>query len=325
MVISMQDEQSPTENPSPRDNDNGVPGWLRRAYSLLFYLGLAPLVFWLIPKKRPSYEGVHLYQALTLWGAAVSIVLLLLSLVLLYSLLIIQDSSWADTRLWEVRILGLGRKSFLVWAVFWIYGLWRCLRGSSVPVPFLAWLSKRISFRYFSAITGTLAWALLLILLPFAFYADHQVSTTPESGKVMLLYDDLDLFPRPLFSLAMYPVIRETQRRWGAGSAVLLPLSHDTVNEALSYGKFVFIGSHGVAEGLLLRDGYFRPEDVSLPQAHDALQYVYLAGCDSGAARKEWVAVLDPAVVKTFDRKTPTLEHVLWLWTEGPRLVRALH
>ena len=163
-----------------------------------------------------------------------------------------------------------------------------------------------------------------IVLAPLAVHANRLVTRDPAQGKVFMLYDDLGRFPRSLFSLAMYRLSLASVYTWGPESAVLLPLGADTIDIAVKQGIFVFIGSHGTARGLLLNGRYYRPEDVPGREAGKGPKYVYLASCDSGAQRTAWEEAFRPAVVKTYDRLTPTLEHLWWLWSEGPEILRRL-
>lgn len=320
----MQDGEASDVNSRPREIQTGSASLSRRFLALCLYLGFAPAACFLRGKHATNYGQTHFRQALTLWGALGILGLLMLSIIVCYSVLVVRDRSWAESRSAEVWILSFGRKCLLVWSVFWFLGIWRCLRGSSHPVPYLDWLSRRVCFRRLGSIIVSLFFVAMLTLVPFTLYADHLATGEPEKGRVFLLYDDLDIFPRPLFSVAMYRMIRETLCRWGPDSAVLLPLTRENIDLSLATGKIVFIGSHGTSQGLLLRDGYYRPQDVAIRNGGKSPLYVYLAGCDSGTQREAWERAFSPATVKSYDRMTPTLEHLLWLWTSGPRLVQEM-
>jgi hypothetical protein len=51
---------------------------------------------------------------------------------------------------------------------------------------------------------------------------------------------------------------------------------------------------------------------------------VYNSACDSGSKAGEWEQALAPAEVRTFGRLSAVIEHLLWLWSEGPRRVREM-
>ena len=302
----------------------GRPSRAARFLAFGLYFGLAPLACLPPRSEPPDFSITHRRQAFTLWAVLGFICAVFLVLVFCLSVLMVHDRSWAESRAAEVWILSFGRKCLLAWGVFWLYALWRCLRGSAVPVPFLATLSRSRFLHAAGLAFSTLCCCIAVVLVPLTFHANRLVTQEPAHGKVFMLYDDLGKFPRSLFSLAMYRLSLASVRIWGPESAVLLPLGADTIDLALKQGIFVFIGSHGTARGLLLNGRYYRPEDVPGREAGKGPKYVYLASCDSGAQRTAWEAAFRPATVKTYDRLTPTLEHLWWLWSEGPEILRGL-
>ncbi len=300
------------------------PAWGKRVAALVCYAGLAPLVAVWRRKKRSEYIAVHCSQALVLFAFLGIIVVLVSALVLILSYGMVHHRQLVERWPSEVWLLSLGRKLLIVWGVFWGYALFRALRGSARPVPYMSfalrcqWL-QRAGAAFLCAVLLT-----LLAFIPVIIMAELLVTDNAERGKVFMVYDDLGRFPRPLFSFAMYPVARAAVTRYGPDSAVLLPISRVAIETALTRGTYVVIASHGTARGLLLDGGYYTPEDVPSLDEHASLQFVYLAGCDSGAQRLAWEKALRPAAVKTYDRLTPVIEHFWWFWTQGPQRVREL-
>ncbi len=300
------------------------PGGLLRFLAFCLYVGFAPVAWCNSGTRGSAFWRTHAKQALTLWAFHALAGLFLLLSVLALSVLMVYHREWLDSRIVEVWILSIGRKYILVWGVFWLYGLWRCLRGSVIALPFLGHASRCRVFRWVGMVSVSMFFFAGLLAALLMIQGERMTTQDVSRGKAFLLYDDLGIFPRPLFSLAMYRLSRESVRRWGPDSAVLLPLTRESVNLAATKGMFVFVGSHGTASGLLLEGKYYRPEDVPRPMEGTELMYVYLASCDSGAQREAWEKAFAPAIVKTYDRLTPTLEHLWWLWTEGPALLRDL-
>jgi hypothetical protein len=64
-----------------------------------------------------------------------------------------------------------------------------------------------------------------------------------------------------------------------------------------------------------------RPGRWTLLAAGEDLRFVYNSTCDGGSKAEEWGRALAPAEVRTFDRLSAVAEHLLWLWSEGPRRV----
>jgi hypothetical protein len=328
MSFGRRQKLSPVQRESevadyPQDTVGNKPEVAQRFLALSLYLGFAPSVWFCRKRFSSSYLNNHYGQSMALWGLLGTMTASLIFMVLVLSILMIRYQEWMESQTVEVWIISFGRKCLLVWLVFWLYSVWRCLRGIAVLVPYLAVLSMSFWFHRAGVACASLFFVAVTALVPLTIQADQLVVNHPDHGKIYMLYDDLGIFPRGLFSVAMYRLAYEGQKKWGYGSAVLLPLDRDGINHALSTGIFVFVGSHGTAQGLLLRDGYYRPADVPENSGKD-LAYVYLAGCDSGVQREAWEEALHPAKVKTYDRLTPTLEHLWWLWTEGPGIVRNL-
>jgi len=319
----VQEPKGPTESTILFNEVEVKPAGGVRFLVVCLYIGLAPVVCIDRKMRGSAYWKTHVTQALNLWALlGITGIFLTLS-VLALSVLMVYHRELLDARTGEVWILSLGRKCLLVWSVFWLYSVWRCLWGSSKAVPFLGILARYPFLHRIGIVTVSFLFCVVLLTVPMTLNAECLASQDPSRGKTFMLYDDLGMFPRPLFSLAMYRLSRESVRRWGPGTAVLLPLNRDTLNLAVQHGTFVFVGSHGTAAGLLLSGEMYRPEDV--PQkSNSSLRYVYLASCDSGAQRKAWEEAFSPATVQTYDRLTPTLEHLWWLWTKGPALLREL-
>lgn len=320
----MTDNKDNLEDKDVLSVAGGRPSWPVRFLVFGLYFGLAPLACFVPQTDTPGFSTTHRRQAFTLWAVLGFICAVFLGLVLGLSVLMVHDRTWAESRAAEVWILSFGRKCLLAWGVFWLYALWRCLRGSAVPVPFLATLSRSRFLHASGLAFSMLCFCMIVVLAPLTVHANRLVTRDPARGKVFMLYDDLGRFPRSLFSLAMYRLSLASIHTWGPESAVLLPLGADTIDIAVKQGIFVFIGSHGTARGLLLNGRYYRPEDVPGREAGKGPKYVYLASCDSGAQRTAWEEAFRPAVVKTYDRLTPTLEHLWWLWSEGPEILRGL-
>ncbi len=318
------DQSTETDGPYPKNGQDIHPKKRVRLLALLLYFGFAPLTWTRRNNTASLYWKSHRKQALILWALLGLITFLLLISVAVLSKLMVYFRNEVDTQRVELWILSLTRKSLLVWGIFWLYGIWRCLRGSTAPVPIIGWLFKCTMFQKTGMIFLNLFFITCFLATSLTIRGERLLTQEASRARTFLLYDDLGFVPRPLFSLAMYRMASTSVRRWGPGSALLRPLTRESLDDAVLKGTFVFVGSHGTAAGLLLDGKYYQPEDVPRPDNNTALRYVYLASCDSGAQRNAWEHALAPATVRTYDRLTPTLEHLWWLWTEGPALLRNL-
>ena len=150
-------------------------------------------------------------------------------------------------------------------------------------------------------------------------------------------------------NLGFYRVSLAAQARWGPGSVVVAPLDKHHLRLALRHGRFVFLACHGrageittpgfrttppplaeagatAARGLCVAniDGDHRYGRWTLLEAGQDLRFVYNSACDSGSKAGAWEQALAPAEVRTFDRLSAVIEHLLWLWSDGPRRVREM-
>ncbi|HDP34683.1 MAG TPA: hypothetical protein ENN29_06180 [Candidatus Hydrogenedentes bacterium] len=298
------------------------PGFGERVAALCCYAGLLPNPLLWRNRDVSQFSLVHRNQALTLYAflGLILAVFILLLLALSYGMVYHRDL--VEPLPTEVWLLSFGRKLLIVWIVFWGYAALKAALGSSRPVPYIAWMTQRKFLHRLGRGFLCFAWLVLFVAISLTALAELKVTDEIARGKVFMVYEDLNRFPRFLFSLAMYRMACAGVARYGPGSAVLLPIDADTIQTAVRQGVVVIIASHGTANGLLLRDGYFTPSDIPAPGENPSLRFVYLAGCDSGAHRAAWEKAFHPATVKTYDRLTPVVEHLWWFWTQGPRIIR---
>lgn len=145
------------------------------------------------------------------------------------------------------------------------------------------------------------------------------------TADVYMLYDDMGYIPRWVFTLGLYPVSRAATARWGIGRVAVVALTESTLEQALQNGRLIYIASHG-ADGYIMLTGElpYWPQDMAQMAIGPDLQYVYMAGCDTGFLHTAWEKAFAPAYVKTFNRLSSMSEHILWLLFEGPSVVSVL-
>ncbi len=244
--------------------------------------------------------------------------------VLALSYVMLQYRSFYDLIHPEPHTLNITRKLILCWVVFWGFAAILALRGSVSEMPLVAFLSKRRRLIPITAAAWIVVYTTLLALLPLSLHAASLTRQDEAPGTVYLLYEDIDRFPRWLFTLGFYRISLAATERWGHGQVVALRLTQDSLKRALREGRFVFIGSHGMKEGLLLKSGFVLPKDIRKWGVNPKLRFVYLTSCDSGTQKEAWEAAFAPAKVVTYGRLTALLEHIWWLWFKGPDIIRSL-
>jgi hypothetical protein len=215
--------------------------------------------------------------------------------------------------------------------------------GSVWDVPLVGRLARsRLGLRL--AVAGNLAaWVFLLLVVGLTFRA---CSLARDEGEVpvYVLCDKQGwerLIPHWAIKLASYRLALAARARWGANSIVVAPLNEASLRQALKHGRIVVLWCHGSNGDVLTPDGwvsatrpgpllgndercvYLRALDgqVLRVEAGDDLQYVYCAACNAGRAAALWQCRLAPAEVVTFNRISGGLEHILWLWFDGPKRV----
>ncbi len=308
------------------DTDQGPAplGWRLRLAAAAAYLGAAPLV-WASPSaRRHPWLARQAAQAVAVWALLGLLLLITVGAAAFLSYAVIFHRDWFLAWPLESYVLIALRRAALAWGVLALFGAAMALAGSRQTLPGIGWLAARGTLIRAAAATQGALVVLLCLLGALAWHAAALAPARAAEPQVFLLFDDVDRYPRWLFTLPFFRISATAENVWGEQRVEARPLTRDALERALANGRFVFLATHGGANGLINDGGWIRPEDVrDLPKAQD-LAFVYLAGCDSGALAEQWRAALAPAEVKTYPRLTATLEHAWWMWTRGPAIVRQL-
>jgi hypothetical protein len=297
--------------------------WRERLLAFPLYLTLFP---W-FPKSRRAASPFlqhHYSQAVSLFVLLAGLCASFVVVILLLSVALVYRRSLYEGAPIEGRILDVLWKLFLCWLVFWVYGACAAVLGSAHPMPVVQRVARRPGLLRVGVLLAAGLQLLALLVTPFAVHASLLARQDARPGTVYMLYEDVDTFPRWLFTLGFYRIALQSRAQFGPGETVVLRLSEETIQRAVSEGKFVFIGSHGGPRGLLLAKKWFKPEDIDRSKVNPELEYVYLTGCDSGTLADAWQKTLAPAEVVTFSRLTAVVEHIWWLWFEGPRVLQTI-
>jgi len=298
--------------------------WRDRLLGCCAYLGMAPVWFALRRRLGRPFVDRHAGQALVLFLLSMAIAALFLVCAGALSYAVVHKREIYEGTSIEGWLLTVFRWFVLAWLVFWAYGAGSALFGSFWELPGVAFLARRHRVAGAGAIFQTAVYALILALAVLAVRASTLARDDSRPADVYLLYEDVDRYPRWLFTLAFYPVTCAGLDSFGDDSVSVLKLTRENLATALAQGRFVFIGSHGKASGMLLDRQWFPPEDAAALPKGPHLAFVYLSGCDSGAQADAWRAAFAPAEVVTHNRLTALIEHVWWLWFEAPDVLRRL-
>jgi hypothetical protein len=295
-----------------------------RLLAASLYLGAIPLFWFGERRRKDAFLAHHFAQSLGIFALLLAQAGLLIITIIVLSYTMVHCRGWYDAVHPEPHAKNILWKIFLAWLVFLGYGFALALLGSQRTLPLVVRLGRLRGLASLTACGMAGVYLLTMGIFPFAVHASRIARSDARPGQVYLLYEDINRFPRWLFTLGFYRISLAGRERFGLDSVVALRLSKDSVRRAVREGRFVFLGSHGMAQGLLLRDGFLEPQDVKAMQPNPGLQFVYMSGCDSGALKQAWEDAFAPANVVTYDRLTSLVEHVRWLWFAGPDVVRSL-
>jgi len=298
--------------------------WPVRLAAAAGYLGLAPFV-WAAPRAREHpWLARQAAQAVAVWALLGLLVLITVGAAAFLTYAVIFHRSWFLDWPLESYVLIALRRAALAWGVLALFGAAMALAGSRQTLPGIGWLAARRGLIRGAAAAQAMLVVLLCLLGALAWHAAALAPARAAEPHVFLLFDDVDRYPRWLFTLPFFRISATAEHVWGAQRVEARPLTREALERALAHGHFVFLATHGGVNGLIHDGGWIRPEDVrDLPRS-EHLRFVYLAGCDSGALADAWRAALAPAEVKTYPRLTATLEHAWWMWMRGPDIVREL-
>jgi len=305
------------------------------------YLGFSPQL-WLFKEKRRTDKNLqhHILNGLTLFF------LILFSFIFFTAFQIIAyiigiNSVIPNVLLIELLYL-LSLIPFIAWGILFLICISHLINRSNAPVPIISKLSEHKSIKFYSIVWGWVFQFAILLAVIISFRANHLAQPHTSPASVYLLYENTIYIPVPnvgfwktsapewVFNLGFYPIAEIATFRWGRESVSVKPLTRENLKEAFQNGRLVFIASHGGStEGTisLLNDTneYYSPSDIQKDGGTGTnLQFVYLAGCNTGNMGIEWENSLRPAKVQLFNRISWEVEHAFWLWFQGPIITARL-
>ena len=222
----------------------------RRALAATLYLGIAPLFVCARKFRAKPFLHHHYNQAMGLILVGLLFLLVIILLISGISYMMVHFRPAYDAFHPEALLRSFMRKLFIVWATITVFSIALALLGSCRPVLLIHWLGARKRLVTGAAVSAWALYAMGGMGAFLAWQADRMVRDDPRPGEAYLLFEDNDLFPRRLLSLGFYRVAAAAREKWGEDSVVMLKLSEDSLRRALREGRFVFIGSHGTAQGM---------------------------------------------------------------------------
>jgi hypothetical protein len=309
-----------------------------------FYFGLAPILAMLRRERDEAFVRHHFAQALAILGSFMLLALLGFLASVVWAWVIITQRQIIERLPFGSDVVILACVLFVM-ALIWLAGIGLALAGSMRPLPGIARLAARPRLVR-GAFLGHIAFLVLAgVVTGMTLHARSLTQNEDQPAPVYVLYDDMRVVPRWVFQLGVYRIALTATDRWGPGSVVVQPLTHDHLKRALAHGQFVLLLTHGrdgqLTLGNLLIAAPIHYESITnnqqpciytmvnpsftgewKPVPVGRLEFVYLAACDAGRAGPDWRAALAPAEVVAHDRLTAVLEHVWWLWIDAPARFR---
>ena len=304
--------------------------------NILCYLGFAPEISILKEKNSKISHSPHINNGLFLGF------LFILSGVLFFVIQIVewlsgvqQDSSkWGEAIVNTMDLASI--VPFCISFFLFILGLLYSFFDGFFPIPSATKFLQKESLKKFIVVSSIITQISILFFIGITIRATKLATSNPNNASVYMLYHNVLYFgeykyiaPEWVFPLGFYPIAEIATYRWGKGSVSVEPFSPESLKNALSNGRLIFVASHGDYGNIYFSDNtsiknYIEPSDIAPSEIGKNLQFIYLAGCNAGNLQSLWEQTLYPAKVISFDRFTWVNEHVFWLWLIGPKITLSL-
>lgn len=291
--------------------------WKDRLVAASFYCGAPPLAALLQGWRGNPYLEHHYRQALCVILAFLAVSGGSLLTWTILSVLLVSHREWYVASGIDPIMIAAIRRSFIVWLAVWLVSTGWALTGSWGIIPLLGRLARWDRLMRVTLVAASILAVAVLTVSAAGVHAHFLTRADTAPAKAYMLYDDLEFFPRWLFTLGFYPITVTATAKWGGDSVVVAPFTPDNLAKAIEDGSFIFVSSHGNKKGLFKKEVKITPADAAPHGVSSDLQYVYLTGCESGTLAREWKQALAPAEVVTFDRLSTILEHIIWLVFRG--------
>jgi hypothetical protein len=283
------------------------------------YIGVAPVAFLLGYHHKSDFTNHHARHALSSsFVMHVALLVFIIVRIPIIMLGIYREDIYYATRVDKVETVLL-IIAFVALLVLAGLSAFHAVRGKSAEVPILSRVSKKawVPSLMVSVFAASLAFVLLI-----AFLSCYSVSITPEANNeavIYMLYDDAGFFPRWIFTLGFLPITRRASETLGSGGVCVCKLTREAFKQAFSTGKFIFLATHGAGPGRIYADRMTYGATFASESSDGNRPYlIYLTACGLGKDDDSWNRAFPESEVVSFDRWSATVEHIWWLYSEGP-------
>ncbi|MHC4228060.1 MAG: hypothetical protein ACYSW0_11595 [Planctomycetota bacterium] len=301
------------------ETTGNAPSLRHRMLCAFLYMGVAPVAFVLGYHHKSDFTNHHTRHALSSsFIMHVALLVFIIVRIPIIMLGIYRDDIYYATRVDKVETV-LFIIAFAALLILTGLSVFYAVRGKAAKVPILSRICKKawLPASMVSIFAASLAFVLLITLL-----SCYSVSITPEANDeavVYMLYDDAGFFPRWIFTLGFLPITRRASETLGPDSVCVCKLTREAFKQAFSSGKFIFLATHGAGPGRIYADrltygATFASEASNGNRPH----FIYLTACGLGKDDDSWNRAFSKTEVVSFDRWSATVEHIWWLYSEGP-------
>lgn len=311
-----------------------------RLKSLSFYFGLAPL-FPACWKKESITEPHqwHLRQAMVFFFFQKIIFLAIILIWVVFKQIIayyfpeaIEKYMFFNVFIVDFLLILL----IFIFLLFWSLAIFRVIKNKTSRLPIVNRLSEKKRIVTIGFCWNCIILFLFVTLLLVLIHSGYLAQNPDNLAQVYMLYDDMGLFPRWIYTTLFYQMSVVTQAKWGAGNVKVEPITHTSLENALDNGKVIFLSVHGALSTNDFAGSFFYfdetrangfvvgPKQIAKIGFGTNLKYVYLAACNSGALASEWEQVFAPVKIRTFNRISTYPDHLYWLFVQGPAILKKL-
>ena len=126
-------------------------------------------------------------------------------------------------------------------------------------------------------------------------------------------------FPGGFSHLVFFQSPRRASETLGPDSVCVCKLTREAFKQAFSSGEFIFLATHGAGPGRIYADRMtYGATFASEASDGNRPYFIYLTACGLSKDDDSWNRAFPETEVVSFDRWSATVEHIWWLYSDGP-------
>jgi len=304
---------------------SNTPRLFHRMLCAFMYMGVAPIAYLFRYHHKSDFTRHHIRHALSSsFIIHVTFLFFIILRILAILLRIHREDIYHAIRIEIVEIIFF-ILTFSVLFILTVLSMFHAVKGKSARVPILSRASQKAWMPASMLLLSFVFFAFLLLIILLSCYS---LSITPQSSndaKVYMLYEDADFFPRWIFTLGFLPVTRKASTVLGPNSMCVCKWTNDTLKQAFSKGKFIFLATHGAGPGMIYANRQvYKATDAFKVSDGNQPHFIYITACSLGKGDDSWNRIFSGTEIISFNRWSAVLEHMWWLYSEGPDKLESL-